>query len=126
MEFGTEEVPVMSMYGPVQVTDEKTGKKTTLTKIVNVARFKDSSQLDGTIISEVKVGRDGASIKLADRMKALEWLTEHMNMATEEQKAKIALLKAKVMNDDGDEAADDGFLDALNASAAGDWSDEED
>ena len=44
----------MSMYGPVQVTDEKTGKKTTLTKIVNVARFKDSSQLDGTIISEVK------------------------------------------------------------------------
>lgn len=116
----------MSMYGPVQVTDEKTGKKTTLTKIVNVARFKDSSQLDGTIISEVKVGRDGASIKLADRMKALEWLTEHMNMATEEQKAKIALLKAKVMNDDGDEAADDGFLDALNASAAGDWSDEED
>ena len=49
-----------------------------------------------------------------------------MNMATEEQKAKIALLKAKVMNDDGDEAADDGFLDALNASAAGDWSDEED
>ncbi len=54
MEFGTEEVPVMSMYGPVQVTDEKTGKKTTLTKIVNVARFKDSSQLDGTIISEVK------------------------------------------------------------------------
>lgn len=126
MEFGTEEVPVMSMYGPVQVTDEKTGKKTTLTKVVNVARFKDSSQLDGTIISEVKVGRDGASIKLADRMKALEWLTEHMNMATEEQKAKIALLKAKVMNDDGDEAADDGFLDALNASAAGDWSDEED
>ncbi len=126
MEFGTEEVPVMAMYGPVQVTDEKTGKKTTLTKIVNVARFKDSSQLDGTIISEVKVGRDGASIKLADRMKALEWLTEHMNMANEEQKAKIALLKAKVMNDDGDEGADDGFLDALNASAAEDWSDEED
>lgn len=126
MEFGTEEVPVMAMYGPVQVTDEKTGKKTTLTKIVNVARFKDSSQLDGTIISEVKVGRDGASIKLADRMKALEWLTEHMNMANEEQKAKIALLKAKVMNDDGDEVADDGFLDALNASAAEDWSDEED
>ena len=125
MEFGTEEVPVMAMYGPVQVTDEKTGKKTTLTKIVNVARFKDSSQLDGTIISEVKVGRDGASIKLADRMKALEWLTEHMNMANEEQKAKIALLKAKVMNDDGDEVADDGFLDALNASAAEDWSDEE-
>ena len=124
LEFGTEEVPVMALYGPVQVTDEETGEKRTLTKTVNTVRFKESADVDGSIISEVKQGKDGASIKLADRMKALQWLSDHMDLATEKQKAEIALLKAKVQTDDGDEVADDGFLEALNGTAAEDWSDE--
>ena len=95
VEFGQEEVPVMAVYGPVQVKDEKTGEKKTLTKRVNVVRFKDSEEIDGTIISEVKQGKDGASIKLADRMKALDWLAEHMDMATTEQRARIENIKAK-------------------------------
>jgi phage terminase small subunit len=33
---------------------------------------------------------------MADSLKALEWLSKHMNMANEEQKAKINLLKAQV------------------------------
>jgi hypothetical protein len=49
-----------------------------------------------------------------------------MGLATEKQKAEIALLKAKVQTDDGDEVADDGFLDALNGTAAEDWGNEED
>lgn len=126
VEFGTEEVPVMAVYGPVKVKNEKTGKEEILKKTVNVARFKSSATVDGTIIGEVKQGRDGASIKLADRMKALEWLADHMDLATEEQKAKIAVLKARVMNDDSEEAADDGFLEALNGTAGEDWADEED
>ena len=95
VEFGQEDVPVMAVYGPVQVKDEETGEKKTLTKKVNVVRFKDSSEVDGTLIAEVKQGKDGASIKLPDRMKALEWLTEHMDMATEEQRARIENIKAK-------------------------------
>lgn len=95
MTFGTEEVPVMAMYGPVKIKDPETGKEKQLTKIVNTVRFKDSSEVDGTILSEVKQGKDGASIKLSDRMKALQWLSDHMNMATEEQKAKIAQIKAQ-------------------------------
>ena len=95
VEFGQEDVPVMAVYGPVQVKDEETGEKKTLTKRVNVVRFKDSSEVDGTLIAEVKQGKDGASIKLPDRMKALEWLTEHMDMATEEQRARIENIKAK-------------------------------
>ena len=126
LEFGTEEVPVMAMYGPVQVTDEETGEKRTLTRTVNTVRFKESTDVDGSIISEVKQGKDGASIKLADRMKALQWLSDHMDLATEKQRAEIALLKAKVQTDDGEEAADDGFLDALNGSSAEDWGNEED
>lgn len=95
VEFGQEEVPVMAVYGPVQVKDEKTGEKKTLTKRVNVVRFKNSEEIDGTIISEVKQGKDGASIKLADRMKALDWLADHMELATAEQRARIENIKAK-------------------------------
>lgn len=95
MEFGIEEVPVMAMYGPVKVENPETKEKEILKKKVNVARFKNSSEVDGTILAEVKQGKDGASIKLADRMKALQWLSDHMNMATEEQATKIAQMKAQ-------------------------------
>lgn len=95
LEFGTEEVPVMAIYGPVKTKDPETGEEKTLTKIINTVRFKESSEVDGTILAEVKQGRDGASIKLSDRMKALQWLSDHMNLATEEQKAKIAQIKAQ-------------------------------
>lgn len=81
--------------------------------------------IDGTIVSEVSNTQSGVKIKLADRMKALQWLSDHMDLATEKQKAEIALLKAKVQTDDGDEVVDDGFLEALNGTAAEDWGDEE-
>lgn len=73
---------------------------------------------------EVKQGKDGASIKLLDRMKALDWLAEHMNIATEEQRLRIATAKAK-MGDTEEVAEDDGFLDALNGSATDDWADDD-
>ena len=95
VEFGQEEVQVMNMFGPVEVKDPETGKKVPLKKTVNTVRFKESGYVDGTIISEVKQGKDGASIKLADRMKALQWLSDHMNLATEEQKAKIEQIRAQ-------------------------------
>lgn len=95
LEFGQEQVQVMSMHGPVEVKDPETGKKRPLMKTVNTVRFKESETVDGTIISEVKQGKDGASIKLADRMKALQWLSDHMDLGTEDQKAKVNLLKAQ-------------------------------
>lgn len=98
--FGREEVPVMAMYGPVQVTDPETGEKVPLTKTVNTVRFRESSEIDGTLLSEVKQGRDGASIKLLDKMKALQWLSDHMDLATEEQRARIAALKEKARADE--------------------------
>lgn len=93
--FGQEEVPVMAMYGPVTVKNEETGETVPLTKTVNVVRAKSSEDVDGTILAEVSQGKDGFKIKLADRMKALEWLANHMDLATEEQKAKIEKLRAE-------------------------------
>lgn len=87
VEFGREMVPVAA--------DLETGDKRALSKEVNMVRFRESGEVDGTLISEVKQGRDGASIKLADRMRALEWLADHMSMATEEQRARIDKLRAE-------------------------------
>ncbi|MCR0610559.1 terminase small subunit [[Clostridium] innocuum] len=57
--------------------------------------FKESSEVDGTIIHEVKRGKDGVSIKLYDSDKALDWLYDHL-VITEEQRARINILKSKV------------------------------
>lgn len=122
LEYGREEVPVI-------VKNPITGEDEILKQTVNMVKFKESAYVDGTILSEVKKGKDGASIKLSDRMKALDWLSKHMNLATEEQRAKIDLIKAQTrkiaIDDEQEEIEDDGFLDALNASAKEDWEDEE-
>lgn len=123
LEYGREEVPVI-------IKNPDTGEDEVLKQTVNMVKFKESAFADGTILSEVKQGRNGASIKLADRMKALDWLSKHMNLATEEQRAKIDLIKAQTrkiaIDDEKEEIEDDGFLEALNASAKEDWEDEED
>ena len=54
-----------------------------------------------------------------------EMLHRNWELATEEQKARIAVMKAKSQMGDEEETADDGFLDALNGIAAEDWTDEE-
>lgn len=95
VEFGQETVPVMGAFGPVKVRNEETGKEEVMTKEVNAVRFRESSEVDGTLIAEVKQGKDGASVKLMDRMKALNWLAEHMDLASEEQRTRIAHLKAQ-------------------------------
>lgn len=95
VEFGREEVQVMGAFGPIEVEDPDTGEKVPLMKEINSVRFREAEKVDGTLITEVKQGKDGASIKLADRMKALDWLANHMDLATEEQRAKIVHLKAQ-------------------------------
>ena len=54
-----------------------------------------------------------------------EMLHKNGDLATEEQKARIMVLKAKTNNEDPEEIANDGFLEALNGTAQEDWSDEE-
>lgn len=95
VSFGRENIQVMGAFGPVMVENKETGEKEVLEKEVNTVKFKQSEDVDGTLITEVKQGKDGASIKLADKMKALQWLSDHMNMATEEQKAKVEQMKAR-------------------------------
>ena len=55
-----------------------------------------------------------------------EMLHKNWELATEEQKARIDVMRVKANLNEEEETADDGFLDALAGSAGGDWSDEED
>lgn len=111
LTFGQKEVPVMGAFGPITVEDKDTGEKIPVTKVVNVVQFRESYEVDGTLISEVKQGRDGASIKLSDRMKALDWLANHMGFATPEQRARVKKLEAeteRISHHYGEEGEDDG------------------
>ncbi len=121
MDIAFADITDFVEFGSGTFTDPETDEEVPYSYV----NLKDSKNVDGTLISEVSKGKDGPKIKLADRMKALQWLTDHMDLATEKQRAEIALLKAKVQTDDGEESVDDGFLDALNGSAAEDWGDEE-
>jgi len=72
VEFGRATVPVMGAFGPIY--EEKGKNKKPVMKEINEVRFKKSAEVDGTLIAEVKQGKDGASVKLADRQKSLDFL----------------------------------------------------
>ena len=56
--------------------------------------LKNSDEFDGMLVKKIAAGKT-KSIELHDSLKALDWLTKHMGIATDEQKAKIELLKAQ-------------------------------
>ena len=127
VSFGRENIQVIGAFGPVMVENKETGKKEVLEKEVNTVKFKQSEDVDGTLITEVKQGKDGASIKLVDKMKALQWLADHMDIATVEQKAKIEQIRAKTAIMSGtseEETEDDGFIEALKGEVADVWEEE--
>jgi len=61
------------------------------------------ADIDGTIVTEISNTANGVKIKLADRMKALEWLAQHMDLLTAEQVARVAVLR-KQAEDSVDES----------------------
>lgn len=73
---------------------------------VNYVDFKNSNEVDGTLISEVSQGKNGVSVKLQDKMKTMKWLADHMDLATEEQKVRIEKLKADIENTSKDNTGD--------------------
>ncbi|MEH6945207.1 terminase small subunit [Bacillus sp. JJ722] len=123
LTFGKKMQPVIGMMGPI--TDEK-GQP--IMEEVNYVDFKDSTVVDGTIISEVKQGRDGVSIKLEDRMKALDKLSLYFDLfpdkfkrQIEEEKLKLAHFKTH--GNEEEEYEDDGFIESLDGKEV-DWGEE--
>ena len=112
MSFGRENVSVMGAFGPVK--DPETGEY--MKKEVNAIRLNESDMVDTQIIQEVKQGRDGVSIKLADKQKAFDWLTKYFLMHPESKyRAEYEKRKAEKEGGETAEYESDGFMEALQS-----------
>lgn len=108
LKFGKKDIIVgHDEYGPVEAK-------------VNYIDLNNSAELDGTIVTEVKQGRDGISVKLADKMKALEMLTKYFDLLPEtaqrrlqEEKLRMEIKRAE--NPDGQD--NEQWIAALKAVA---------
>ncbi|MEC5340396.1 terminase small subunit [Enterococcus casseliflavus] len=118
-EFGKREVPVMGMFGPVKDED---GRE--LMKEINYVDFKESTEVDGKLIKEVKVCKDGVSVKLYDKHKAMSELMKYLGG---DRLREVQIAAAIAKNKDGSEEfdmEDDGFLAALEAEGEELWPEE--
>lgn len=83
--FGTETVKTLNDQGE-EVEYE-----------VNRVYFKESTEIDGTLVTEVKQGKDGVSIKLADKMKALDFLAKYTDLLNENELKQLKVEKERVV-----------------------------
>lgn len=119
VSFGRETVPVMGPFGPIVIKDEETGERVEVKKEINAIHLKESDHVDTQIIQEVKQGRDGVSIKLADKQKAIDWLTKYFLIHPENKyKAEFERRRAEKEGGEVQEFESDGFLEALKGDVA--------
>lgn len=83
----------------------------------NYVDFLDSSEVDGTLIQEVKQGKDGCTIKLVGKEFTLKWLDKHYSEATDLQKAQIEQLRAQTdkLKADSNDIPDESVQNKMDA-----------
>ena len=105
LAFWSEEKQIRTKEG-IPITDDNGDP---VTFISNNVALNDSNELDTQIIQEVKEGRDGVSIKLADKQKSLDWLDKHFLMNPMDRhkvdfdNAKLEMERRKAEPDDAKE-----------------------
>lgn len=130
--FGQEEYEAKDADGKTMYDEDGT----IVTRKYSYVKPNESIRVDGTLITEVSQGRDGIKIKLADKMKALEFLTKHCNLLSDEEKIKLDIENKKLQNnkikaeitkitgEDEPEVEDDGFMEALKGRTTEVWKNE--
>ncbi|MDU5776207.1 MAG: terminase small subunit, partial [Clostridium perfringens] len=125
----------------IPVIDPETGEQ----KLIEYSYvdLKESISVDTSLITEISEGKDGIRIKLVDKTKALEFLSKHLNLLSDEEKTKLDIENKKLQalklqadidktkaetsritdNDEG-EIEDDGFLEALKGRTTQVWNNE--
>lgn len=94
VQFGQDYYIVKDKEGNPTLDDEGN----IVTKPYNYVRLGESNQVDGTLIGEISEGKDGVKIKLADKMKALDFLTKHCNLLSDEEKIKLDIENKRLQN----------------------------
>jgi phage terminase small subunit len=103
-EFGNDEYPFLDLNGH-EVLDEETGEVKTY-KVSYVA-LKNSDEVDGSLIQEVKKGKDGVSVKLYDKQKAMNELMKYLDKETDSSGNEAVDWKQAVINAANKRAVDD-------------------
>jgi phage terminase small subunit len=88
IEFGQERIPIMTGNGAIIYKDSTTGRDEIATQLVNTVKLKGSWEVDGGIVTEIKTSKQGTSVKLEDRLKALNWLANYFGMNPEHRYRK--------------------------------------
>ncbi|MGM1023440.1 MAG: terminase small subunit [Bacillota bacterium] len=96
VQFGQKEEDVLGLEGE-PVFDSETGE--TKKYRYNYVSFKNSDEIDGTLVSEVKQGKDGVSVKLHDKTKALDVLTKYMDLLPDKHKRMVEDEKLKMQRE---------------------------
>lgn len=85
-------------FGQKEVTDIETDE----TYMISVVDLKESKNTDTQLIQEVKRGKDGASVKLADKQKAIDWLSKYFLVHPDDKyKAEFDKKRAEVSDNSG-------------------------
>ncbi|MFP7199699.1 terminase small subunit [Lysinibacillus halotolerans] len=92
IQFGKVEEIVYDESG--QPSLDMNGNVKTWTR--NFVNLNDSDEIDGTLITEVKQGKDGITVKLADKMKAMEYLTKHLDLLNDSEKKQLQIEQQKL------------------------------
>ncbi len=99
-------------------------------------KLKPADKIDGQLVKAIKTGKDGVSIELHDKMKALDNLARYIDDMPKDWKQKLEERRAQLLEEefelkkrmaelDAPEKEDDGFMEALKASATAVWDNEE-
>ena len=107
-----------------------------MTDFVNINKFgitlKPVREMDGQLVKSIKSGRDGVSIELYDKLKALDSLAKYTEDMPKDYKQKIEERKMELMEQEFELKKsiydmenkiekDDGFVEALKQSAKIIW-----
>lgn len=101
--FGKREIEVTGAFGPIKDEDGRV-----LMKEVNYVDFRESDLVDGSVIKNVRMGKDGPVIELYDK-----------------QKAMSELMKYLAGDDSPGEIENDGFIEALESEGEALWPEDE-
>lgn len=91
MKFGRQEEIIYNEDGQPELDINGNVK----TYAFNYVHLNESAEIDGSLVTEVKQGKDGITVKLADKMKALEFLSKHMDLLNENELKKLKEEKVK-------------------------------
>ena len=75
-------------FGQEVATNPDTGEE----YIKSYMRFKDMDEVDGTLIDSIKLGKDGVSVQLPNKQKALEMLLKHLDIDEGAADSKVVFI----------------------------------